>query len=153
MVPENIFDTRPTLMYTLSSVALQICLSSGNFLGDLNMNIYFILTSYYMGLWLLCGVIGVWFGQLAQVVVGKVFSRTRVLFPVSYFSLGACMWVEKDCDHVNCEYAWSLYVLIINLNLKKQKIHICWEKKEKNPICLDKLFFEFFNPYLSVIFL
>jgi hypothetical protein len=106
-----------------------------------------------MGLWLLCGVIGVWFGQLAQVVVGKVFSRTRVLFPVSYFSLGACMWVEKDCDHVNCEYAWSLYVLIINLNLKKQKIHICWEKKEKNPICLDKLFFEFFNPYLSVIFL
>lgn len=82
-----------------------------------------------MGVWLLCGVIGVWFGQLAQVVVGKVLSRTRVLLPVSYFSLGLCMWVEKDCAYVNYEYAWSLYVLIINLNLKNRKFISAGGKK------------------------
>jgi hypothetical protein len=43
--------------------------------------------------------------QLAKVIVGKVLSRTRVLLPVGYFSLGPCMQVEKDCDHVNYEYA------------------------------------------------
>jgi hypothetical protein len=75
-----------------------------------------------MGVWLLCGVIGVWFGQLAQVVVGKVLSRTRVLWP--------CMRVEKDCDHVSYEYAWSLYVLIINLNIKTENSYLLGGRKK-----------------------